>query len=1284
MTAVGVRRPSPSTLEAVSSLKQRHKMTHERIETQNGNETMSSSRTNKPNIRRRRSRVPKRCTGRRLLLFIGIGGFIQILFMFWGHSRISSAANEATKNISFNPSYDAANQVHKGSSKLSYYREPTHHACDGYRGIYHIEKGDIGGAAGTVFFQFVIGQIIWAERHNFKPWVHLNNVSYVIYDPAVHGRGAGLDFDMMSGLSISYVRRPDGHWKDAYPGEPTNFEGLKKKHFHLDGMGVWEDYFEPISDFVPGDRSCEDKPLVTMDLYLITPGVHGFAPWAPRCWRYEYLPDYVTKPHIPLNEWLEPQRHIAHDVLTRYIEFKPEIHHKAEEVNPSCSLKNSCLGLHIRQSDKAAGRRVVQTDEFLPFAEAFVASGGKWIYLATDSDTVMEHIKTQWPKQIRDKIRSMGDEIVRSNDHQAVFDIASHHRTNTEILIEILALAKCQFMVHGLSAVTETSIWIDVNLHYTSVNLEDPEHLASHEFSHLVKHVLGGGNATQMLLQKRPRDWWKQESPPTVKPTHKACEGFNGILLITKVGEKVGAGTAFFNSILNQIYYAEQYNLKPFVHIVSDSGFIDDEEIYRKNDIEIVGMIPDVEISVERNAVNSTFVFPGAPLPAKSSQTSPVRLPGDGIWNHFFDPVSDFVPGDESCTGKPLVSLDTKMIKPGIHAFAPWSIRPWRNDDVPDDIWNPNNVSLSSWMEPMRAKAHDLTQKYIKFRPHLLRRAQEVNPVNRTTSPCMAVHLRNTDKGKNKYRSKFPVNRFKEYFKAFIRAGGETIYVATDSHKVLEFIEGHFPTQVKRAIKTQGTYVVRSTQKWPIHYLENHHRTNSEALVDVIAMSKCELMLNGHSTLSEAAIYLNPRLHNRNVNWEDPDHMSVEQFEQLAQSVLGTSESPPVKITEEPVAEKSVQAVDTLVNATVLKGDGTRQCRKNAIIYLAQKKHSTYKRDSYGILLQSLDLVHKNYLSLNDHKDNTDLIIFHTADFTQNDIEIFGQKYGNDFKNLLQLVDLQDTKYWTRPHWHKDDNMQKWYAYPLFSEGYRKMMHWFAIDIWQYFADYAKTTGCEYEYVMRFDEDSFLHSPIKYDVFDFMKRNDYYYGFRLCSYEMQVTQRIWKLWRQHKGSPEPIRDVDLEMCGVYNNFFVAKISFFQSSAVQKFLRFVDRQGLIYRRRLGDLMIHSMTIYAFAPSEKIHRFLDFSYEHATVDKNTGCVMWGGLQVGYDDPNSDQTMDRFVSEKVTSKNCQANLTMLGAKSLSPTYAHLPSRFGGKVALKTAMAGRVELPGRGLLSG
>ena len=65
------------------------------------------------------------------------------------------------------------------------------------------------------------------------------------------------------------------------------------------------------------------------------------------------------------------------------------------------------------------------------------------------------------------------------------------------------------------------------------------------------------------------------------------------------------------------------------------------------------------------------------------------------------------------------------------------------------------------------------------------------------------------------------------------------------------------------------------------------------------------------------------------------------------------------------------------------------------------------------------------------------------------------------------------------------------------------------------------------------------------------------------------------------------------------------------------------------------MIHSMAVYAFAPQEKIHRFLDFTYEHSTVDKETGCIMWGGIQAGYNDPKSDDTLLSFYQKKVAKK-------------------------------------------------
>lgn len=91
-------------------------------------------------------------------------------------------------------------QVHKTSSHetkdVSDAPANTDSSCRsyinrGYKGILHIAMGDIGGGASTIFFQFVIGQLIYAEQYRLLPLIHFNNVSNIIFDPLVHGGGIG-------------------------------------------------------------------------------------------------------------------------------------------------------------------------------------------------------------------------------------------------------------------------------------------------------------------------------------------------------------------------------------------------------------------------------------------------------------------------------------------------------------------------------------------------------------------------------------------------------------------------------------------------------------------------------------------------------------------------------------------------------------------------------------------------------------------------------------------------------------------------------------------------------------------------------------------------------------------------------------------------------------------------------------------------------------------------------------------------------------------------------------
>jgi hypothetical protein len=1162
---------------------------------------------------------------------------------------------------------------------------PSHVACDNYRGVLHIAMGDKGGAAGTVFFQFVLGQLIYAERNQLIPWIHFNNVSHVIYDPLVHGQqSSGVTLTGLVGKTATTITRPGGHWRDVYPG-PLDNASVTEQTLLFPGTGVWNHYFKPVSDFVPGDRSCQNKLYVTLDLKMITPGIHAFAPWAPSCWRYTYLHDYITQPHLSLGVWLEPQRVIGNHALVKYVKFQPYLVQAAERANPSCSWDNPCLGLHIRHSDKAAGRRRIETNEFLPFAQAFVHSGGKQIYLATDSRVVIQEIEESWPPSVKHILRTMGTDIVRSTNDTAVFDVASHHRTNQEALIEILALSQCQFMVHGLSAMSESSIWINLGLNNRSINLEDPDHLDASGFGTLVQMVLRGEPEARWPRPSIPTDeWWKPDmNSQRLSPTGQACMGYDGVLHISTVGATSSAGAAFFTDVVNQLIYAETYNLIPWVYLSNGSELIRDTDSHKLEVVGPIEMLGNMVVSAVQDEQYPAMYYPGRPAQEASVRSKrKFVFEANGIWESYFQPVSDFVPGDESCNNLPLITMDERLISPGLSPYCPWAVRAWQYDHVPDHLWNSENVALDVRNKKMRRKGSDIVKKYFRFQPHITSRANTINPTE-AGNPCLALHIRVGDKaGKN--REKVKPEAYLPYMEAFNQAGGKIVYIASDSHKALNFIRKSFPEKLTTMIRTQGQWVVRTLKDYPTHFIGEHHRVNSETLVDIVAMSKCSLLVHTFSTVAEAAIYLNPGLVDHSVNLEEPGHLSAKDFELMAKGIVARYALPDVWITPPSSTGREVQST-TMQNATIVRRVVGRECRTNAIVYLAQKKHSTYGRDSYSILLRSLGYLHDNYLSNPSHMNNTDVFVFHTNEFEEPDLDVIQDKLGPNSRGAVHLINLAGSPYWARPTHHRNDDPKSWYAFNLFGEGYRRMMHWYAIDIWNFFADWNELSGCNYKFIFRLDEDSFILSPIQYDIFNFFESNQYVYGYRMCAYEMQVIQRMWKMWKKRSPTFVPQRDIDLKMCGFYNNMFVADLRFFRSNQVQPFLRFIDKQGQIYRRRLGDLMIHTMAVLAFAPAERIHRFLDFTYEHGTLNETNGCLIWGGIQAGYADPNASATMLDFYRTTMLDRGCSGNATFLTYPDLSPTYSHLTSELKRKISLQTIVAGRVELPaGKNILSG
>lgn len=65
---------------------------------------------------------------------------------------------------------------------------------------------------------------------------------------------------------------------------------------------------------------------------------------------------------------------------------------------------------------------------------------------------------------------------IRSSGNSSIFDTFQNqtHRTNAEGLVDIYALSRCDFFIHGYSAMAEAAIYLHPALHNQSVNVDYP------------------------------------------------------------------------------------------------------------------------------------------------------------------------------------------------------------------------------------------------------------------------------------------------------------------------------------------------------------------------------------------------------------------------------------------------------------------------------------------------------------------------------------------------------------------------------------------------------------------------------------------------------------------------------------------------------------------------------------------------------------------------------------------------------------------------------------------
>lgn len=247
--------------------------------------------------------------------------------------------------------------------------------------------------------------------------------------------------------------------------------------------------------------------------------------------------------------------------------------------------------------------------------------------------------------------------------------------------------------------------------------------------------------------------------------------------------------------------------------------------------------------------------------------------------------------------------------------------------------------------------------------------------------------------------------------------------------------------------------------------------------------------------------------------------------------------------------------------------------KKNCILYLARDRKNDYEN-----LIRSLFFLKKNFLKEN----KCDIIIFHEKNFKKNlileaikldiifiKISFKVPKYPNNIKKKIPLI---------YPHHMRGKRG--------FSLGYRHMCRFFSGAV------YEEKILQYYDYYLRLDTDSFILSEVKYNIFDWAKKNNCYYGFIKEAVQFDhpsVTIGLWKLFNY----PKNIQEGKM----FYTNFELGKINFFKSTSYKNFFNKIDKSAGIFTKRWGDAPIKYIGIRLFMSNRNIMPVSGFLYQHS---------------------------------------------------------------------------------------
>ncbi|KAL3918296.1 MAG: hypothetical protein SGILL_004305 [Bacillariaceae sp.] len=269
------------------------------------------------------------------------------------------------------------------------------------------------------------------------------------------------------------------------------------------------------------------------------------------------------------------------------------------------------------------------------------------------------------------------------------------------------------------------------------------------------------------------------------------------------------------------------------------------------------------------------------------------NLTGTGIWNTYFEPaMSSGVDVMTECPKLPIVTLSSLMVYPGLHTCAPWSVQGWAHPWIPKYL-RPEyrNETMEEWIDQRHHAASVVVRDYFRPLPWLQEDYQRANP--NKDGACLAMHIRLTDKADG--RSKLSLSDFEPYARYYAEhsPSAHKIFVATDDETVLDTIKVEWSSFLSdngniRLLYRNDTLRGSNNQSMAVfdQYNQQRHRTNTEALSDIYAMSRCHHLVHGYSAMSDASIAINYE-YLRHQAFNLDLHLGDEMLQRFQRNVMG-------------------------------------------------------------------------------------------------------------------------------------------------------------------------------------------------------------------------------------------------------------------------------------------------------------------------------------------------------------------------------------------------------------